>query len=86
LDRNYVVRGECREDVSEPKRLRVTLRYNIACDKSIHCVYSLFRRNLTVRIQSEGESVVGELRNVHMTCEMNWMGLKLSSDGLVNIY
>jgi hypothetical protein len=82
---DYVVGGECREDVSKPKCFRVTLHDDVACDESIQRFYSLLLRNLAIRIQSEGESVVGEFGNVDVAREANWMRLELSSDGLIDV-
>ena len=71
--------------MSEPERFRVALHDNVACNESIHRLYSRLLRNLTICIQSEGESVVYEFGNVHMAGESDWMGLELSSDGLINV-
>jgi hypothetical protein len=61
------------------------LHDDVACDESIHRFYSLLLRNLAIRIQSEGESVVGEFGNVDVAGEANWMRLELSSDGLIDV-
>lgn len=82
---DYVVGRECREDVGKPKCFRVTLHDDVACDESIRRFYSLLLGNLAIRIQSEGESVVCEFGNVDVAGEANWMRLKLSSDGLIDI-